>query len=514
MAISQARTAAIVGCSALPVTVEVIIKRGGAPKFTIIGLADGAVKESKDRVVSALQQSGLRMPEKILVSLSPAELRKEGSSFDLPIAVGIIAALLQVSFKKFSCMSFHGELGLDGSIRRIKGALMYALAASQSSLQGIFVPSSNASEAAMVNGVSVYGVHHLTEVVQWLEGTNVIDPVHELPLSTKSTPICLNEVIGQERAKRALTIAAAGGHNLLFVGPPGCGKSMLSERIGGLLPPLKDEERLECGIIHSSAGLRIESILEGLRPFRSPHYTVSEAGLIGGGSTIRPGEISLAHRGVLFLDEFPEFRRGAVEALRLPLETGEVHIARARASLKFPAQFQLLAAMNPCPCGRLGGTDTRCVCSAMQIQRYLKQLSQPILDRIDMHVEMQPVSIQELQEGSSSPNQENAMKELIEASRRDQHDRQGCLNGLCILSGDIQWECSKAGKELLHKAAQKRGYSLRAINKIMRVARTIADLERKESISEGHIAEALSLRALDRIATHLGMNSEFSCQTV
>ena len=423
-------TCTIVGIEACSVQVEVEARSAHKSNFIIVGLADTAVKESKERVIAALQYCGFKIPEKILVNLSPAELKKEGASFDLAIAVGILAASRQVKLEKLNKSYVHGELALDGSIRPIKGAAALAIEAREQGAEYLLIPEENASEAALIEGIKIIPLKHISEVRDFFKGELKFREINVDPCVEENFEICFSEVHGQDVVKRALIIAAAGGHNLLMIGPPGCGKSMLAARFPGILPSLSTKEKLEIVKVHSSAGLEIKSLIAGRRPFRSPHHIVSEVGLIGGGSNPRPGEISLAHNGVLFLDEFPEYRRGALEAMRAPLEDGKVQITRAKASVKFPARFQLVAAMNPCPRGGPCDRNTNCKCSPHEVRKYLGKLSEPILDRIDLHIELNPVPLSaitgkdDLKKGATSAE----IKKQVQTARELALRRQGKTN--------------------------------------------------------------------------------------
>lgn len=509
--LTRIHTSTITGIDAVPVDVEVQTRRG-EPAFHIIGLGDSAIRESKHRVIAALETYGCRMPDQVLVNLAPAEMKKEGSAFDLPIAVGILAACGKIPVEPLRNISFHGELALDGTVRRIQGAIALAAQTVKTGLPTMMLPSENVEEALLIDGITGIGISSLLDLFQFLK-EGVLPSNNGSALSHPPPPLLKEpfaDVIGQESAKRALTIAAAGGHNILMIGPPGCGKSMLAQRFPALLPCLQRDELLEVIKIHSISGQDISSLLTGSRPFRSPHHSISTAGLIGGGSTPKPGEISLAHKGVLFLDEFPEYGRAAIEALRLPLEAGLVDVARARCSLRFPAEFQLIAAMNPCPCGRQGIPNGACMCTPANRHTYLKRLSQPILDRIDMHVELQGVPMTLLCErgqqapGTTTSQEEEERVQLINAVRLSQARRHGCLNArLKGSSLRALLQLKDPVKDLLEHAAGKIGLSTRAVMKVLKVGRTIADLEEAADIGETHIAEALSYRCLERMEQYL-----------
>ncbi|MEY4669852.1 MAG: hypothetical protein RL518_2551 [Pseudomonadota bacterium] len=491
----------VVGLDALPVQVELTV-RSGSKRFTVLGLGGTAVRESRDRIVSALEHSGFDATQEILVNLAPAEIKKESAAFDLPIAVALACALGGVPQKALHEVALCGELSLTGEVKETPGITAHAVAAAQHHRKVIIVPEGNVAEASVVQGVRVLGVRSLSQVIRILNGRE--EPkFHErsVPQHRPEVP-SFDDVVGQHAAKRALTIAAAGGHNILMIGPPGCGKSMLAGRLASLLPPLSSSEMLEVLRIHSIAGQPTEPILSGVRPFRTPHYVISDVGLIGGGLGPRPGEISLAHRGVLFLDEFPEFRRTTVEALRSPLEVGWVQVARARASVHFPARFQLIAAMNPCPCGRFGSKGGGCRCPHYAIRDYLAKISQPILDRIDMHVELEAVDVEELFSSKviKTDHHGSLVQGVLEARKR-QMERCGTLNNE-LSDGVIRESTSitPGARELLMQAIQRLGMSARGYVRVLRVARTIADLGMSDRIDEETIAEAISYRSLDRLS--------------
>ena len=503
---------AVYGLEASLVSVEVDLA-SGLPLFAVVGLPDAAVKESKDRVRAAIKNSGFSFPvKKITVNLAPADLKKEGSAFDLPMAVGILSAEGVVPETAGSPLPLQevliiGELSLDGTVRGVHGALPMAAAARRLGLKGVILPAENAAEAAVVDGVAVYGVSTLPQVVELLAGRATLAPTrvkldHLLGCGAQSGED-FSDVKGQEQAKRALEIAAAGGHHLLMIGPPGSGKTMLAQRLPTILPELAFEEAIETTTIHSVTGsLRPQQALIGQRPFRSPHHTISDAGMIGGGQVPRPGEVSLAHHGVLFLDELPEFRRNVLEVLRQPLESGRVTIARATASLSFPARFMLVAAMNPCPCGFFTDPQRACHCTPPQIQRYRAKISGPLLDRIDVQIEVPAVPFREL---STDRSQESstAIRSRVMNARAVQRARylaEGIACNAELSPKLVRKYCrvDDASKRLLELAMQRLGLSARAYGRILKVARTIADLDGRDAIQSTDVAEAIAYRSLDR----------------